>query len=140
MRKLFNLPSGAFRMKIWKRYTVALLVTTVLTTLFTFFVYKHVKLKLKYSSHKHIYYPDMSLLEELAFNSNPAAKFYDLYDRSPLYDVLSELDRRAINGRSLTHFLERRDVIELHRKHNLNVGLSDLLPLNRPIPDSRPDG
>lgn len=124
-------------MKTWKRYVLVLVITSVLTTFLTFLVYKHVKLK--FASKKHIYDP-ANLQMELLYNGNPSAKFYDLYDKSPLYDALGDLDRRAINGRTLTSFLQRQDVTALQRKHNLNVGLSDLLPLNRPIPDSRPDG
>lgn len=124
-------------MKMWKRYLFVLAVTSVLTMIFTFLIYKHVKLKFR-NSHRHPSSADLS--DGLSFNTNPEAKFYDLYDKSPLYDILSTLDRRKINTRDFNKFLDRSDVTELHRRHNLNVGLSDLLPLNRPVPDSRPDG
>lgn len=94
---------------------------------------------MKFKSGRYPYRED-GVKSELSFNSNPHAKFYDLYDKSPLYSLLNKIDRHNINGRTLTFYLESQEVGELRKKHNVNVGLSDLLPLNRPVPDSRPDG
>lgn len=122
-------------MKIWKRYIIFGIFTVILTSLVTFILYRHVKLKYGYKSRFHD-----NLDEILAFNSNSVAIFYHLYERSPLYEHLKNLDRKTVSSEEVRNFMDLPESITNHRKHVINVALSDLLPLNRPVPDSRPSG
>lgn len=122
-------------MKIWKRYILFGLFTAVLTSLVTFILYRHVKLKYGYRSR----FSDR-LDEILAFNSNPAAIFYHLYERYPLYRYLHNLNPRTISNMAVKDLLQKPESVENYRKHAINVALSDIIPLNRPVPDSRPPG
>lgn len=122
-------------MKIWKRYLLFGIVVAILTFITTFYLYRHVKLKYGYKAQ----FKD-KLDDILSFNSDPSAIFYGLYEHSPLYNDLKELDRRTITGSGARDFLMKPKASLNYKAHGINVGISDLVPLNREIPDSRPDG
>jgi hypothetical protein len=122
-------------MKIWKRYLLFGISATVITFISTFYLYRHVKFKYSYKSQL-----ADKLDKILAFNTNPSAIFYDLYERSPLYSDLKELDRKAITNDNAREFLMKPNTALNYKTHGINVGLSDLVALNREVPDSRPYG
>lgn len=94
-------------------------------------------MKLKYGQEKFLATNEFDIL---AHNAKSSSIFYKLYDKSPLYEIESQLARSKLSGTDLRKFLLNENVIGLHKKHGVNVGLSDLIPLNRPVPDSRPTG
>ncbi|XP_052792360.1 polypeptide N-acetylgalactosaminyltransferase 14-like [Mya arenaria] len=124
-------------MKIWQRYVLFMTLASCLTVYVTFFIYKHVKLK--YSS-KILGGRRGVFSDAMTFNRNPNAIFYDLYEHSPLYNILKDVDRSTLTDYRTEEVLDSDLVTESQRKHGINVALSDLLPLNRPVPDSRPSG
>ncbi|KAL4227368.1 hypothetical protein ACF0H5_012811 [Mactra antiquata] len=123
-------------MKIWARYVLFFVLVTLLTIFVTYLLYKHVKFK--YGKVR-LSFTD-GLNEAVSFNANPAAVFYKLYEQSPLYDELHRLNRNSISGDLVRNFLLKQECVDNRQKHGINVGLSDLVPLNRPVPDSRPSG
>lgn len=123
-------------MHILRRYIVLATVTFLVTTAVAVYLYRHVKLK----PVSHRSSPSTSIDSSLTFNSNPSAIFSDIYDKQTSYDLLSTVDRRQINPADAMHILEAPLAVELYRQHMINVVLSDLVPINRPVPDSKPTG
>lgn len=124
-------------MKLLKRLIALGLITIVLSTLITllilhFFWNKH--------DRRHSFERNTgSFKRTIEFNSHPSAIFYKL-DKSPLATELSQLDRRKLDESVVINFALKPEVISAFKKHEVDVGISDLVPLNRPVPDSRPKG
>ena len=124
-------------MKLLKRLIALGLITVVLSALITFLILHLIDKK---RDGRHTFQRNTGSLQDvIAFNSDPSAIFYTL-DTSPLAPELRRLDRRKLNEGLAINFAMKPEVIDAFRKHEVDVGVSDLIPLNRPVPDSRPNG
>ncbi|KAH3814979.1 polypeptide N-acetylgalactosaminyltransferase 13-like [Dreissena polymorpha] len=127
-------------MKIWKRYAIIITLVACVTLYVTYIAFKHVKLKYggrKYSGSGSIF------SDSVEFNRNPKAIFYDLYAHSPFYEILKDTVLSKLTDYRIKEILNNPaypQIEELHTQSRIDVLLSDLLPVNRPIPDSRPPG
>ena len=124
-------------MKLLKRLIALGLLTVVLSTLITFLL---LYLFEKKHDGRHSFERNTgSLTELIRYNADPSAVFYKL-DTSPLARELGRLDRRKLDEGLVMQFAMKPEVINAFKNHEIDVGLSDLIPLNRPVPDSRPKG
>jgi len=125
------------KMRIWKRYAIILSLVACLTIFTTFFIFKHVRHKY---GNKRLGLVSNIFSDTMEFNRNPKAIFYDLYKKSSLYSRLKDVDRATLTDERVEHILEDGVVMDHAKSYQINVAFSDLIPINRPVPDSRPSG
>ena len=125
-------------MKLYRRYIIVTCFVAIFVCAMTFYVYNKVKLKLTGLHAFQLTKEEYN--DALSSNSNSDAIFYEVYEKSRLSDVLKGLDRKHVNDAIIRNFLSKPEAIELFQKLAINVAFSDIIPLNRHIPDSRPRG
>ena len=124
-------------MKLLKRIITLALLVVVLTTIITLLILHFIGTK---TDRRHSFQKgDGSFEKTIEFNSDPSAIFYKL-DSSPLAKELERLDRRKLTASQVMNFALKPEVVKEYKKNEVDVGVSDLVPLNRPVPDSRPAG
>ena len=125
------------KMKLIKRLIALILITFVLTTVITFLILHFFWKKI---DRRHSFGQSSGSFDQtIKFNSDPSAVFYKL-DNSPLAQELGRLDRRKLTESQVLNFALKPEVVKEYKKNEVDVGISDLVPLNRPVPDSRPTG
>ena len=123
-------------MKLVKRLIALILLVVVLSTIITLLVLHFFGKKM---DRRHSFEKAGSFEQTVEFNSDPSAIFYKL-DNSPLAQELGRLDRRKLTPSLVMNFALKPEVVKEYKKNEVDVGISDLVPLNRPVPDSRPAG
>lgn len=116
------------RMRLWYRYTCLLFVCVILVALALFLLYR------KDTEEKR---------PRRMRNWGPDAIFYNPYGNQSEHVKFPE-SRIKFSPNDEAHAQGQGDNAQwmsyLRKQHNINVYLSDFIPLNRAVPDSRPPG
>ncbi|KAL3867308.1 hypothetical protein ACJMK2_044522 [Sinanodonta woodiana] len=125
-------------MRLVRRYTLVIFGLVVLLATVIFFTL--IRIHAKYGDRNKLRFQKQKTLKDDIFSQNQkdTAVFYTGMDTVWLNG--QAVNVRLMDAKNAETILESPMAKELEKQHEINVILSDLLPINRRIPDSRPPG